>query len=345
MRLRNRRARRAWTLFGAALTAAALGAGPTANAEETVLWMGGTGGTIAHFLPPDLFGTPNSFLGGAFRDHTFNIVEYPSGLWPITGLQDPTLGVSIDIGTANLVAAARATAGPLVVGGVSQGAMAVQQAEAILDGDPAISSDTTFILIADPNLGAFAGAYGRYLPIVDYTPRPPADTRFTTLIVSNQYDGFGDSIRNPWNLLTVANAIMGMAVVHPFAQNDDLTTVPAADIRTSVNGHGGTTISYRIPTQQLPLTTPLRELGVPGEVVDNIDAALRPIIDSGYLPWPPSRTAAGDRVAPAPGRRAAPPEAVRNAAGARPATDSTRTANSSSPHAAAGTSGRRSPVR
>ena len=42
---------------------------------------------------------------------------------------------------------------PLVVIGTSQGAMVVQQAEADLNNDPRVSSDTTFILIADPNLG------------------------------------------------------------------------------------------------------------------------------------------------------------------------------------------------
>jgi hypothetical protein len=333
MRLRKRPVRRAATLCGVALTAAALALAPAATAEETVLWMGGTGGTIAHYLPPGLFGTPDSFLGGEFRNHQFTVVDYPSGLWPITGLQDPTLGASVDIGTASLVAAARATVGPLVLAGVSQGAMVVQQAQVILDSDPAIASDTTFILIADPNIGAFAGAYGRYIPIVDYTPRPAGDTRFTTIVVSNQYDGFGDPIRRPWNLLTVANAFMGLVTVHPFAQNSDLAAVPAGNITTTVNSHGGTTISYRVPTRQLPLTTPLRQLGVPSEVVDNIDTALRPIIDSGYQPWLQPQTSVHGPNRPVEGRRA------------MATTASARTAGSSSPHAAAGTSGRHSPAR
>lgn len=314
-------------LGAVALTAAAIAAAPAASAEETVLWMGGTGGTIAHFLPSDVFGTPDSFLGGDFRNHQFNVIEYPSGLWPITGLQDPTLGASVDIGTANLVAAARATPGPLVLAGVSQGAMVVQQAEAILNNDPKIPSETTFVLIADPNLGAFAGAHGAYIPVVDYTPRPVTDTRFTTIVVSNQYDGFGDPIRNPLNLLAVANAFMGMAFVHPFAQNSDLAAVPSGDIRTIVNSRGGTTINYRVPTEQLPLTRPLRDLGVPGDVVDGIDATLRPIIDSAYQE---PRPALPSVAHPAAGRRTARLSA------------SARTADSSSQHAAAGTSGRHS---
>ena len=73
MRLRNKNACRTATVFGAVLTAAALTV-PAASAEETVLWMGGTGGTLEHFLPRGLFGTPDSFLGGAFRNHQFNVV-------------------------------------------------------------------------------------------------------------------------------------------------------------------------------------------------------------------------------------------------------------------------------
>ena len=332
--------RTAATLFGAVLTVVAL-AVPAASAAETVLWMGGTGGTLAHSLPPGLFGTRDSFLGGAFRDSQFTAVDYPSGLWPITGLADPTLGASVDIGTANLVAAARSTPGPLVLAGVSQGALVVQQAEAILNSDPAIPSDTTFILIADPNLGALAGTYGRHIPIVDYTPRPTSDSRFTTVVVTNEYDGFADPIRNPSNLLTVANAVMGIAVVHPFAQNSNLATVPVRNITTTVNGQGGTTVTYRVPTQQLPLTRPLRDLGVPDKVVDGIDAALRPVIDSGYAPAATGRAPAATGRAPAAKGRA--PAA--KGRGAWRATGSARTANSSSPRAEAGTSGRRSQVR
>jgi hypothetical protein len=212
--------------------------------------------------------------------------------------------------------------------------MVVQQAEAILNSDPAIPSNTTFILIADPNLGVLAGAYGRHIPIVDYTPRPTSDSRFTTIVVTNEYDGFADPIRDPSNLLTVANAVMGIAVVHPFAQNGNLATVPARNITTTVNVQGGTTVTYRVPTQQLPLTRPLRGLGVPDKVVDGIDAALRPIIDSGYAPAATGRAPAATGRAPTATGRGAPR-----------ATGSARTANSSSPHAEAGTSGRRSPAR
>jgi len=330
MAARRRPVLRAAMACAAAAVTAALAAAPAASAD-TVLWMGGTGGSLAALLPPDLFGTPETFLGGAFTDHQFTVVEYPSGLWPVTGLKDPTLGRSVDIGTANLMKAAHSTPGQLVLAGVSQGAMAVQQAETELNNDAAIPSDTTFILIADPNLGVAKGVYGVYLPIIDYTPRRTVDTRFNTIIVTNQYDGFGEPIANPRNLLTVANAFMGLVYVHPFAQNSDLAAVPAGNITTTVNSQGGTTTNYLVPTQQLPLTRPLRTMGVSGALVDTIDATLRPIIDAGYVPQSTPglvHTAKAQRL----------PSSRRVSASAR-------NADSSSPRAAAGTSGRHSPAR
>lgn len=325
-----RRASRTVIALAAGAIATALTA-PLATAAETVLWMGGTGGSLAALLPPDLFGSPETFLGGAFGGHQFTVVGYPSALWPVTGLRDPTLGRSIDIGTANLISTARATPGPLVLAGVSQGAMAVQQAEAQLNNDPAIPSDTTFILIADPNLGAAKGLHGMHVPIIDYTPRPVVDTRFTTIIVTNQYDGFGEPIANPRNRLTRINAFMGMAYVHPFAQNSDLAAVPPGNVTTTINSQGGTTISYQVPTQQLPLTRPLRKLGVPDTVVDALDATLRPIIDAGYLPLPP----------PVPKVRAQP----RGLRATDTVNASAQIPDSSSPRGATGTSGRHSPAR
>ena len=311
---------------------AALAAGPVASAD-TLLWTGGTGGSLGALLPPDLFGTPDTFLAGAYLDHQFTVVPYPSGLWPLTGLHDPTLGRSVDIGTTNLVTAAKSTPGPLVLAGVSQGAMVVQQAQAQLNSDPAVASDTTFILIADPNLGLGKGLYGVYLPIIDYTPRPPVETRFNTIVITNQYDGFGEPIANPRNLLTVVNAIMGTAYVHPFAQNSDLTALPPGSITTTVNSQGGTTTSYLVPTQQLPLTRPLRRMGFSSAVVDAIDATLRPIIDAGYVPSSTPGCAQAQRLS-----------SSRRTTGTG-VSASARTSGSSSPHAATGTSGRRSPGR
>lgn len=130
-----------------------------------------------------------------------------------------------------------------------------------------------------------------------------------------------DPIKQPLNLLTDLNALMGIAYVHPYAQNTDLSTVAPEDITTTTNSQQGTTTIYRVPTEQLPLTMPLRQLGAPNAVVDQIDATLRPIIDQGYAdPQPrqartrPSHPVSAVRGAqPSPQLAAAPVHSLRAA--------------------------------
>ncbi len=229
-----------------------------------------------------MFGTWDTFLGGIYRDQAHVSIDYPASLWPITGLADPSLGDSIAIGAARLETVIHSTPGPLVIAGTSQGAMVVQRAQADLADDPAIPSDTTFILIADPNLGLMSGSDGRSLALLDYAPQALAETRFQTIVVICQYDGFADAIAHPANLLSVLNALMGLFYIHPWVANSDLSAVPQANISTTVNGLGGVTTTYLVPAQQLPLTMPLRLMGIPESIVDGIDAALRPLVDSGY---------------------------------------------------------------
>ncbi len=108
--------------------ATALTTAPAAQ-SDTLLLAGGTSGTLGKLLPAGLFGDAESFLGGAYKDDTFSVLDYPASLWPVTGLLDPTLGASIRNGTANLAALARSTAGPILVSGISQGALVVQQTQ------------------------------------------------------------------------------------------------------------------------------------------------------------------------------------------------------------------------
>lgn len=281
---------------------------PSAVADATsLLWVGGTSGTIgkvlttAGFLAADAFGSWDTFLAGMYRDDQHINVDYPASLWPLTGLSDPSMGDSIAIGVARLEAMIRATPGPLVIAGGSQGAMVIQAAEADLAGEPAVPPDTTFVLIADPNLGLLAGSYGKSLAVLDYIPQPLAQTRFRTIVVTCEYDGFARPIAQPANLLTVLNALMGLFYIHPLAVNSDLSSVPQANISTTVNSLGGITTTYLVPAQQLPLTMPLRQIGIPQSIVDGLDTALRPLIDSGYARpgvLPLAKTPIGVRVRP-----------------------------------------------
>lgn len=289
------------------------GAGSATARADTILWMGGTSGSLGQKVPAGLFGSPADFLGGAYQDHTFQSVPYPASLWPLTGLHDPRLGTSVSQGVDDLLAAVHNTIGPIIVAGVSQGAMVVQRAQFLLNLDPTVPSSTKFIMIADPDLGVFTRLHGRQIPLLDYVPRSLPKTRFDTVVITNQYDGFAHPSGKLRKGLTKINAILGTAFVHSTAHTTDLSTVPDSNITVTRNRWGGTTTSYFVPTEQLPLTMPLRRLGVPDRAVDKIDAALRPIIDAGY------KTRLGQRYAAA---ATAPSSAapMPKAAATRPAT-------------------------
>lgn len=304
------------------LVAAAAAITPHAGAD-TVVYVRGTLGEI-----PD----GDTLLAGAYLGDEIVALDYPAAAGPFSALSDPTFGQSVDIGAANIGALVRsamadpAGPSPVVIAGFSQGALVVQHAAAALNDDPSIPSETTFIEIANPNAGIFTGSYGHYVPGFDYVPRPLAETRFNVVVVTNEYDAWADPMVPSGNLLAGLNAVMAMAYLHPDAFSSDLSAVPPENITTTVNSQGGTTTTYLVPAQQLPLTMPLRQIGVPGEAVDDLDSALRPIVDAGYARHRPP--AAAKSVAD---------RAARGAANA-----SAQPGDSSSRPAATGTSSRRS---
>ncbi|EHB55429.1 PE-PPE domain protein [Mycolicibacterium rhodesiae JS60] len=296
----------------------------------TVLYAGGTTGTLGQLVPAGAFGSTSDLLGGMFGADQVTSIDYPASLWPITGIFDPTLGASIASGAAALEAAVAKSAGPLVIVGTSQGATVVQQVAADLNSDPTVSSDTVFILIADPQLGLFERLNGVDIPILDYVPAALTETRFHIVIVINQYDGFADPPTKTSNLLAVLNALMGVAYIHPFAQNTDLSTVPADHITTTTNGLGGTTTIYRVPTRSLPLTMPLRQMGISPAIVDGIDERLRPLVDAGYEAAPGSAAASeASSTVPAPtDGAAAQPRSTTGRSARPPRTAPSKTASS-----------------
>ncbi|WP_059013915.1 PE-PPE domain-containing protein [Mycobacterium sp. M26] len=279
------------------LGALALGFATVAPAQaDTVIWVGGTSGTLGRLLGGnDTSSVAQKLLGGRYRNDTVVTVDYPASIWPITGLLDPSLGDSVRTGVAKTKAAIRAalatSSAPLSVVGTSQGAMVVQQVAADLNNDPSVPSNTTFVLIADPNFGALYTQVGTKAPVLDYTPIRLPLTRFRQIEVVNQYDGFAIPIAQIDKHVTVLNALIGIATVHTVAQNTDLSTVPAQNITATPNDLGGVNIVYRVPTTNLPLTAGLRDAGADTRTVDDIDATLRPIIEEGYMPVQPSAAA------------------------------------------------------
>lgn len=184
-------------------------------------------------------------------------------------------------GVERAEAAVRATDGPVVVIGESMGSMVAAHlaVELAAGEDPPPPSDVRFVLIASPEAGVAQWfREGVRVPLVKYTVHRIPATPYPTAIVTGEYDPWADPPDRPWNLIADANALMGMVYVHgPPSWDVDLADIPPENVTVD-----GTVTTYFRPTAQLPLTRPLRDLGVPDRLVDAADGILRPLVDAGY---------------------------------------------------------------
>jgi diacyltrehalose acyltransferase len=184
--------------------------------------------------------------------------------------------------------ALRQTDGKVVIIGESMGAMVAARVAIELAAGPDAPStdDVRVILIAPPEAGvAEYFRAGTFIPILNYRVKRVAWSPYPTTIVIGEYDGWADPPDRPWNLLASANALMGIVYVHgfPIAATDP-DDVPPGNVTTipGTTEHGPIT-TLLVPTRNLPLTQLFRDLGVPDELVDEVDAVLRPVIDSAYV--------------------------------------------------------------
>jgi pimeloyl-ACP methyl ester carboxylesterase len=180
-------------------------------------------------------------------------------------------------GVDETVSAVNGSSGKVVIIGESMGSMVAWRAAAELaEADP--TKDIEVVLIASPDVGV--SEYfreGTYIPILNYRISRVAQTPYKTTIVVGEYDGWSDPPDRPWNLVSSANAIMGIAYVHgppSFTANVEGLT-PASE--------NGNVTTYLLPTENLPLTQVFRDVGVPDALVDRADEVLRPIVDAGYV--------------------------------------------------------------
>jgi len=164
--------------------------------------------------------------------------------------------------------------------GESMGSMvAWRVAEELAKNGSPRTEDISFVLIASPDVGI--SEYfkeGTYIPILNYRIRRVADSPYDTTIVVGEYDGWSDPPDRPWNAVSSANAVLGIAYIHgPTSFTADVSGLPYEE---SENGNVKT---YLVPTEHLPLTQVFRDVGVPNMLVDTADEVLRPIVDAGYV--------------------------------------------------------------
>ncbi|MGB0970394.1 MAG: PE-PPE domain-containing protein, partial [Mycobacterium sp.] len=131
--------------------------------------------------------------------------------------------------------------------------------------------DLSFVLVANP-----LRKYGGSRPAYDDDIQPTPTTRYDVLDVTVEYDGVADFPDNPFNLLAVANALVGFQYIHIFGYQD----VDLENAEKLVWKEGNTTYVL-IRRENIPLLEPLRELGL-GGLADSLNDPLKAVIDSAY---------------------------------------------------------------
>jgi hypothetical protein len=236
---------------------------------------------------------------GFFPNVKRDLIDYPAGApfsWVPTALMpgprdNVTIGEAANQASNSLDRTIRRGTEPAVALGSSMGALAADKEQARLADDPAAPPPDRleFTTFGDP---AGANGYGKsfllsffgpgsHIPFVDYTMPQQSESQYNTNRIFAAYDGLADFPDRP-NLWAVLNCAAGAAIGHTPAAFVRPDQVPPQNVRTTVNSRGATTTTYMIPVNHLPLTLPLRYLGMPDAEVDAMDAWLQPQIDAAY---------------------------------------------------------------
>ena len=210
-------------------------------------------------------------------------IDYPAQLWPVVGTL--SLDKSVRQGTGNLDGVIPGATGPVTVVGVSQGAVVINYEKRRLMAASDPRGDIEFVTLGDPTNsdgGLLAKLPPVHIPLLDFTiTSPPVDTPYPTKEIVREYDGFADWPDKPFNALADVNALAGTIYVHSNYGGLDLEDEDNV-VTYSKNSLGGTTEHILVKTDNLPLTEPLRAIGVDDNVVDAIDKPLRRIINRAY---------------------------------------------------------------
>lgn len=222
-------------------------------------------------------------------------LDYPGQLGPVSGPGALTTDQSTKLGQQllhQLILDQLQKGEPVAVAGISEGTLVVERELAYLQSlgeDQAPSREALTFYVFGDMLRGLGQMYlpGVTVPLFGQTFGPVPETRYDTVVVNEEWDGWANPPDRPWNPLAVINAVMG-AVYTVNGTNDHsqtaLDSMDDAVLVSQVKSEtlGGTTSTYIVPRTQLPITRPLLQLGVPRNVVDQIDKMLMPLIRAGY---------------------------------------------------------------
>jgi PE-PPE domain-containing protein len=249
-----------------------------------------------------------AFLGQNHVPEAYT-VQYPRDLAPLVG--DKTLDDSVGLGVEEaleLIEGHDEGDGIYLVG-VSQGAVVMAETKrALIDVKGIDPKRITVVTFGDPTNpdGGFLSKLDRWnVNIPGYTPvtHTPGEGGYETVVI--EYDLIADSPDN-LNPVAWANAAMGAIYDHPTYSKDLLTDAQAEGrvvsnteewVEVDDNGQPAAPAEayYQhnlIKQKTLPITRPIRDIATAitddqgdaavDKLVDQLDNALRPIVDAGY---------------------------------------------------------------
>lgn len=230
---------------------------------------------------------------------TLNGIGYPAGLLFAADAVVGSIAVNATLATVPNDSA-------VTLAGVSQGAIVlnyVKLSRLLQDSHGRPTNDLRFVTFGDPQ-NSTGGITTKNRALQLFAPNNPLATAYPTTEIVREYDGFADWPDKPTHL-AVLNAVMGIGYVHPDygAAADPTTPGTLKTVRT--NAAGGTTTHYVVPTARLPLTQPLRDIGLNTGL---LDSWLRPQVDGAYVSRP--RVTAGHTTAPQPAEPAQAKEPI-----------------------------------
>jgi hypothetical protein len=212
-------------------------------------------------------------------------------IYPGIGLDGPSIGESVDVGEPNLINAIR-NGGTGRAMGLSEGALVLNAVKASLANDPTAppADQLTFATFGDPIAKTPFGEsfltqmfpVGAVVPAMDYRIPAPVESQYHTDQFVSAYDSIADFPDRPDNLFALANSIAGLATGHTAIAFTNPNNVPAQNVRTTVNSRGGTTTTYLVPEQHLPITLAFKYLGYDEHTLSQLDAILLPRVNAGY---------------------------------------------------------------
>ncbi|OBA73215.1 hypothetical protein A5641_06155 [Mycobacterium sp. 1554424.7] len=279
---------------GVPFTALTQAADPAVSA---ILVMTGTGTANP---PPSYVTNVSSRYLTAFTSALTLPVTTAEGLYPFSGVKDLTLDISLARGVTALDNIINQHATPFLSGGsgsvsvlgYSQSAiistleMPKLLAEGFTNGTGGTPIQAYFTLLGDPanpNGGLLARFPGLSFPSLGVTfgaSTPSND--FPTTIWSLEYDGFADFPRYPIDIFSDLNALAGIVFIHGTYPHLTAAQIASA-VTLGQSGAPSMTTYNMIPTENLPLLTPLRLLPVIGNpLADLIQPDLKLLVNWGY---------------------------------------------------------------